>query len=1429
MFTSSAYEAAVPETVAIGTSVLQVLATDSDSGKNAKIAYSIISGNNDNILDIDTDLGYIFVANALSVRIQPEFHLVVKATDYGEPPLTNYSLVHLTVTVPDNVPPRFEKNLYVFDVPEDVKPGQVIVSGVRAFTKQSLFYQLQASEEEKDHFAINVNSGEVFVRKELDYEEKQRYEFRVIATNLVGANDTAHVIINIIDANDNAPEFAQDKFSAKVFEDMKIGAEVARVTAADKDSGYNAQIRYHILSGRRSGNEGNTFAIQSETGIVTLAKPLDYESTKEYNLVIKAEDRGTPPLFAETHLHVVVSDSNDNAPQFFLSSYQANVKEDAPVNDRIIQVAAFDKDSDVNGHLTYHFRTSDDERGSRYKEFAMDSRTGIIYIADPLDREMTSSYIMEVVCSDNGSPAMTSSVLVTLEISDVNDNPPTFGQSNYTVFVKENKDIGATLITFNITDADGPTNSLPFRLEIADGNDDDVFAIGSDLSLKVFRRMNSSRQSLYELELTVSDSGSPSLSSKAFVTIHVIGEPRYPPVLAGPVSVAVNSFLDLFPGGVIAKLRASDNDPFDNLTFGIVDAIDRQLFSINAADGTVNALPGLDVGSYRVNVSVTDGKFTSFTNIDVEVALISEDAIDNSVQLKIGSVTPEDFLVSHKTPFLRALRNTLNVRMKDVLIISTQQASDLKRDRRSPNSKNDLIVVISVYKVSPAKTVSGPTFFSSSWLTEKLVENKNAIEKQMGLQVIEIMRNSCDDLDGLSCQNGQCEDEITLDETKVTSVTTDKMSLVAPLQSRRVYCSCKPGFGGKLCDTVVNECGRTPSPCPAFKECVPISSTLGYVCNCPFGKTGEACNQNAKSCLNQKDVSLCYHEVNPISFQGTSYARYTLTKSNIEKISLRLRTTQSKANIMFSSGSKDYSVLEISSGFVQFKFDLGSGEGLIRVIDLPVHDGKWHEVVVERKGNSATITLDGKYRAGGQAPGVSDTLNLEGSDLYFGAQVKPVAVGSGGEETIQFGFSGCLDSIRLNDKMLPLHLTATSPVAALKRLANVEFGACGVKERLFIDPCDAKVSPCSNGGKCLPNILNGSFECICMSSRYTGAKCEVDTNPCAGRPCVNDGVCSNVPLEQCEDKVNGGCYKCECEADFLGANCERAKYCDYESCAKNGECQETSDGVVCLCKQGYHGDRCELDIDECTLPTPVCQAPATCLNIPGSFRCICPYITSSNGTLSPCSGDHLYTTRITSSAWNVTLDELIILLIILVVLLISCCCLSLFWRFTNKSRRNRTPASAYRGFDANELLLKNPKFNTNEMNVNLKRFSKLSNLESTPLGPLSSDQVHPQQVRGGPKTARPMSFHETLNNFDMVRRHNSVGEDLESVEHNQSGGATAASQDIREHFVQNFKKMGTPIVVSVSPQQAEVIANNQANSSQLKGNEGKIQNGKAAP
>ena len=158
-----------------------------------------------------------------------------------------------------------------------------------------------------------------------------------------------------------------------------------------------------------------------------------------------------------------------------------------------------------------------------------------------------------------------------------------------------------------------------------------------DGTLRTATKFNHKLQNKYFLQIRVFDNGSPPLYSDTYVSVNIIEESQYPPSLF-PLEIGIISYQDDFPGAVVGQIKASDQDPYDKLNYEIVSMNNptnsmpstqilneaQNLFEIDHSDGTIIALQGLDVGGYSLNISVSDGKFTSFTTARVNVNLVSK-------------------------------------------------------------------------------------------------------------------------------------------------------------------------------------------------------------------------------------------------------------------------------------------------------------------------------------------------------------------------------------------------------------------------------------------------------------------------------------------------------------------------------------------------------------------------------------------------------------------------------------------------------------------------------------------------------------------------------------------------------------------------------------------------------------------------------------
>ncbi|XP_023289907.1 fat-like cadherin-related tumor suppressor homolog isoform X2 [Orussus abietinus] len=1321
-----------------GTYVTTVLATDHDDEPNAKLRFYLTGDNNDHF-SLDQNTGVLKTVGQLDRESRARYILTAHVQDRDKPSWECSSQLEILVSDLNDNAPRFTTRNYTAALLEDVEVG-TLVTKVHA-TDDDIGINRKVRYEFVDsaggHFLMAPDSGIVTLAKPLDRETTASYNLTVQAVDqgtprLFG---TANLLVIVQDINDNPPEFTSKFYFSRIPEIDAVGTEVARVLATSKDTGVNADVYYSIVG----GNEHKKFQIDEISGVIAIAEQLDFERARDYFLTIQAIDGGTPALTNHATVNITVTDCNDNAPIFSEASYRASVREDAKVGERVIAVFATDLDSEENGNVSYRI-----ERGDRQKQFTIDERTGQIMVAAPLDRESVASYMLEVHARDSGIPTLSSFAMVSIDIIDANDNPPLFSQLNYTAVVQEDKPLGYIVLQFSVTDADGPPNAEPYTFDFRSGNEGDAFRIEQDGTLRTATKFSNRVRDKYLLHIRVFDNGTPPLYSDAHIVVKIIEESQYPPTIT-PLEVTINSYLDEYPGGIIGRVHASDQDQYDTLTYKLVPSSpmpNTDLFQVDKLDGTLVALPRLDVGEYRVNVSVSDGKFESFATVKVNIDLVTQKMLESSVIVRFREVSPEDFILSHRKGFVRTVRNAMNCRLKDVVIISVQSSTDeanLIKSRATRQAvHNDLDVLFAVRKSQVGMTTLSENYFASESIRESLNQRVEELEESTKLVVEEIVRFKCSKG---HCVYGDCHDRVVLDPARISPIATDVTSFVAPRHHHRLECSCKEGYAGNHCEIVVNECAR--QPCPLFKICVPDSSQQGYSCQCPEGFGGQTCEIDNSKCHDKS----CYFPRNPISFGGKSYARYRIDKSLVRQtvedrvsLSLRARTVQPTGSLMFASGKVDYNVLEVVNGVAQYRFDLGSGEGLVRVSSVYISDGQWHELQLEREGNSARLTVDGKHVAHGSAPGVNEVLNLQADDLYLGADVRQHASILGFED-VQRGFVGCMDDVRIAGVPVPLLKSGAGSVAFLKLFANVEFSCDPGVVLVPTGACGSQ--PCLNGGTCSEREPNG-YECQCQG-RFTGLTCELDTDPCASAPCLYGGRCKMVP-------GGAGDYTCDCVGPSLsGKRCEFGRYCTPNPCAHGGVCEEGDDGPICRCR-GFTGERCEVDLDECE--TSPCMNGGTCINEVGSYRCICP----ATATGANCGQPARSSTAIVSTPhFDITWDQL---LWVGVAVLVNVFLVVVFVAYRRiRTKRTRARADNINNETRKQIVLNSARTHEHEF----KRNSKLSNLEVI--------QREPPQCPPRPASYTPSSNNEpssaystavALNNLDTLRSYGSAGDELEN-------------------------------------------------------------------
>ncbi|XP_042338975.1 protocadherin alpha-3-like, partial [Plectropomus leopardus] len=377
----------------------------------------------------DGKIPILVVQKSLDRETAGSHSLVLTALDGGKPPKSGTMNILVNVLDINDNAPVFTKDVYSVMLDENAPVGTTVVqvnaTDLDEGPNGDVIYSFSNSMNQNilNIFDINSLTGEITVTGVIDYEEKERYEIEIEASDrgLAPLTTEKSVIIKIVDVNDNAPEIEVTSFSSSIPEDSRPGTTVALISVNDLDSGLNGKVICAV-------NEDAPFTLsptlKDKMYSLVTRSPLDREKQPQYELTITAKDAGQPPLLSEKTISVVVSDVNDNSPEFSLSPYTFYVTEANDPGVSLFSVKAFDRDENNNAIISYHIMRdgSDDNKVSTFLN--INSETGDILALKSFDFETLKTFKFQVVATDSGTPSLSNNVTVNVFILDQNDNAP---------------------------------------------------------------------------------------------------------------------------------------------------------------------------------------------------------------------------------------------------------------------------------------------------------------------------------------------------------------------------------------------------------------------------------------------------------------------------------------------------------------------------------------------------------------------------------------------------------------------------------------------------------------------------------------------------------------------------------------------------------------------------------------------------------------------------------------------------------------------------------------------------------------------------------------------------------------------------------------------------------------------------------------------
>lgn len=569
-------------------------AEDGDSGVNGTVIYLI--PNRESLMipfDIGLTDGIIRVTGELDFETISTYTIVVVATDGGTPALSAMTTVTIAVTDVNDSPPEFERPLYRVEIPEDTAINTVIrtVQASDNDTSAVITYRLSG-----EVFTIDEMTGEISTAQSLDREEESIYTLLVLANDGL-FSDNATVVISISDVNDNRPIFNESIPAFSLVENYPTGETIVQVFATDADEGVNANITYGIAEQPDNGQ----VTIDPSTGEVSFLMSPDFEISPRLEFQVRASDIGGLQDF--TTIAINLLDLNDNTPKFTSQSYSASVIEHSGETN-VIRVEAIDADSGINGSVSYTIE------GDAAGDFTI-STTGVVITQRAFDREVNPFFDIIVTASDSFN--LSSSVVVRVNITDINDQRPIFPQSVYRVSVSEAEPANYVILMTTATDNDVGNNArITYALSGENHNEfrRESHANGS-VSIVLANQLNRERLASYNITLRAIDGGIPQMDSTAIILVTVLDvndncpefrEPRYSEMIPENITV----------GTIILSVEAFDRDTGGQtqLIYSIRDASQAPEISINPDTGDISIASSLNFETrtvYTLMIDISDG------------------------------------------------------------------------------------------------------------------------------------------------------------------------------------------------------------------------------------------------------------------------------------------------------------------------------------------------------------------------------------------------------------------------------------------------------------------------------------------------------------------------------------------------------------------------------------------------------------------------------------------------------------------------------------------------------------------------------------------------------------------------------------------------------------------------------------------------------
>ncbi|XP_028271958.1 protocadherin gamma-C5-like isoform X10 [Parambassis ranga] len=530
-----------------------------------------------------------------------------------------------------------------YSVSEELSPGSIVgnIAKDLSLTVQRIAQRRLrvVSESTEQYFEVKQATGDLVIKQKIDREQLCELSSACSLHLQIVLEDPLEihrVLVEVLDVNDNAPQFSTNNISLEISEAAAPGTRFRLDSAHDPDVGTNSLRTYHLAANDFFILHVETKSDGSKFPELAVDKPLDRETQASFRLLLTAVDGGQPEKSGSTLLLIKILDVNDNAPVFDEPVNKVRLLENVAQGTLVTKLNATDADSGSNGDISFLFSKYTPERV--LKLFSVDSKSGEIRVKGDVDYEKGNAYHITVQARDGGSPAMEGSCNVIVDIIDVNDNAPEVTLTSLTSPIREDSAPETVIALISARDLDSGVNGevkltippgLPFKLNSA---------FGMHYSLTTAGNLDREAVPEYTVVIRATDGGTPPLSSQTTFVVKLSDVNDNAPTFSQP-SYSVDIPENNSPSAPIAAVSATDPDLGDNarISYSILPSMVQgspisSYVYINPESGHIYSMRSLDheqLKAFTIEVQARDaGVPARTTNVTVHVFVI--DVNDNA-------------------------------------------------------------------------------------------------------------------------------------------------------------------------------------------------------------------------------------------------------------------------------------------------------------------------------------------------------------------------------------------------------------------------------------------------------------------------------------------------------------------------------------------------------------------------------------------------------------------------------------------------------------------------------------------------------------------------------------------------------------------------------------------------------------------------------